>query len=705
MKRLLYILFFISLFVNAQNNPNISPWDACQDGNPIGGGIGYDAIITSGDVTVTTSDTPATLKTKIEGATSGQVVFIEGNVVMNLGTTRYFVPAGVTVASDRGNGASDGALLYTNEMKYQGSGDARPVFVSMGNGTRYTGFRFRGPYGFVGDYSPDAPGFCGEPCRRVKTGISSNWDNTEIDNMRLWNWPFSAINISRWVTGNTAYFGAARRANGSKIHHNYIHNNLQNGSGYGIDFHSSLSGHAYANVLHSNRHDIRGGMYGVSDESWEASCNVVIREFRSDITSFDLNGPDGDKVYTILNDGSGNVNQASGGSAKAIAMQSGNMAMNFEHHPEAWCDDDVWSGDRCLPKCCKSIYIHHNDFQDDGFARHGTSAIRENISLVGIPLEPGASTVSSTWYNDQDPAIAYIRIEYNRTYYGEEKGWNASGTWVNPDIHHLYDQSRTVFPVPKGNVTLLGNTVNPNWGTVSLPDVSPPTFADPPTPPGQSGQGPPTGSGDITGIRFTQTDLTQFWTPENTANPSATLEVLTTETGETYSFEAIPRASNDDKGFFTFSGSTVTMDNGSTFNPDFENPQDANGNNIYGMDVQVTSTSGKTYTQDMAFYITNLDEGGEVFVDKVEFDNTFQTMRRGQTPDLSITFNDGLSTPDNTEVYYQSDDESVISSNGTALFSGTTQFHVISRDTIGGTKFDTMTVNVNNGRGKPERKQ
>ncbi len=49
------------------------------------------------------------------------------------------------------------------------------------------------------------------------------------------------------VTNNTAY-GPYRKSVGSKIHHNYIHNNLQNGMGYGGDV-QSKEVKIYANMF------------------------------------------------------------------------------------------------------------------------------------------------------------------------------------------------------------------------------------------------------------------------------------------------------------------------------------------------------------------------------------------------------------------------------------------------------------------------
>jgi len=411
-----------------QDVVNISPWDYCQDGNPIGGGAGYDRIITSGDITITTSDTYSTFKTKIEAATSGQVVFINNDVSMdltNLGGDAILVPAGVTVASDRGNGSSEGAFLYTNQMKHNSSGYDRPVFLAAGINIRITGFTLRGPYGFSGTYASSE---AEKVLRRLKHGIASNYDNAEVDNMHIYNFPASATNFGQY-TSNSTYWGPLQYSSGHKVHHNYIHNNLQNGMGYGVST-SHAYVEVYSNVFHSHRHDIAGS--GQLDNSFEAYCNTIISEFQSDITFKQGGGAtdavNGTKVYAITSDGSGN-------SISSNPKQSGNTHHNFNMHPEYYCDGNVWEYGKCDPPAGNEVYVHHNDFQDDGVARHSQTTDMQNVSISGIPVGLG-------------------RVEYNRTVRTYLANW---GTTDNVSI--LLKQKRTLGPLPKG-ITTLGNIFN-----------------------------------------------------------------------------------------------------------------------------------------------------------------------------------------------------------------------------------------------------
>ena len=154
MRNILYILLL--LFTIGVSSQVTSPWDYCLDGNPIGGGTGYDAIVTTGTHIVSTNLSAAAFQSLVQARSSGDVVFINSNVTIdltNLNGGAILVPAGVTIASDRGNGGSEGALLFSNQVKYLGNGYERPVFVTAGTGVRFTGFTLRGPYGFSGTYS------------------------------------------------------------------------------------------------------------------------------------------------------------------------------------------------------------------------------------------------------------------------------------------------------------------------------------------------------------------------------------------------------------------------------------------------------------------------------------------------------------------------------------------------------------------------
>ena len=128
-------------------------------------------------------------------------------------------------------------------------------------------------------------------------------------------------------------YGANQHSTGHLFHHNYSHNNRNNALGYGVDVqHAEVT--IYANIFQDNRHDIGSGGYDSPDySSYEAYCNTVLGY---------------------------------------------NIAHNFDVHGNGADSPDN-------PVAGKFIYIHHNDFQDDGSGRHDQTGNLESIRIRGIP--------------------------------------------------------------------------------------------------------------------------------------------------------------------------------------------------------------------------------------------------------------------------------------------------------------------------------
>ncbi|MEP0133060.1 MAG: Ig-like domain-containing protein [Eudoraea sp.] len=308
---------------------NISPFSYCQDGNPIGGGADYDAILTTGTHIVSTNLSASAFESLVEARTSGDIVFINSGVTIDLtalGDGYIAVAAGVTIASDRGIGV--GAFLKTDQMRYLGSGSERPVFITTGPGVRFTGFRFQGPYGEPGIYTSDPD------LRRRKYGIASNWSNTEVDNLEIYNWPSGAITFNQY--SGSDFFGPNQPSTGQLAHHNYIHNVNGNNFGYGV---STQRGETkiYANIFYYNRHDIAVGSGDPDYAIYEAYCNTVLQ---------------------------------------------GGTHHNFDVHSQYGSNtdkcNDCYAGN--------TFHIHHNDFQDDAGNRFDNSGFDDvNIMIGGIP--------------------------------------------------------------------------------------------------------------------------------------------------------------------------------------------------------------------------------------------------------------------------------------------------------------------------------
>lgn len=240
---------------------------------PIGGGAGYHDIRDDGDFVVSTVDE---LLEALEKAAPGQVIFIPGRVRIDctervyIDKLKFTVPAGVTLASDRGRGNSNGGMVFSDAY------DTRPLFEVVGDEVRFTGLRVRGPN----------PKRCLEHHRRcfsegrgheyyykfpVSDGILTNANRLRVDNCELSACSHAAISL--------------RGGQGHHVHHNYIHHNQYNGLGYGVS-HDIATSLIEQNLFNFNRHSIAGT--GRPDSGYEARHNVELGTSLSHC--FDMHG-------------------------------------------------------------------------------------------------------------------------------------------------------------------------------------------------------------------------------------------------------------------------------------------------------------------------------------------------------------------------------------------------------------------------------
>jgi len=267
-------------------------------GDPIGGGEGYKDIITKGNYTVRTFEE---LRNALEKANTGQVVFIPGDVEINMtGQKALSVPAGVTVASTRGREGSKGALLFSDAEGVYG------MLVTSGDYVRITGLRIRGPH-LEQAPAPDS------------LGIVTDDFGLEVDNCDVSGFSCAAIFVRP---------GASR----AYVHHNFIHHNQRKGLGYGVlvDEADVL---VEANIFDWCRHHICGGN-GTPGTGYEARYNICRAHAIGHL--FDMHG------------------QASG---SGIAGDWMNV-----HHNTFMCLDMVSIGIRGTPS--QGAKIHHNWFYD-----------------------------------------------------------------------------------------------------------------------------------------------------------------------------------------------------------------------------------------------------------------------------------------------------------------------------------------------------
>jgi len=229
--------------------------DANPTGNPIGGGEGYTEIISRNDPRVKyIVDTRDELLSALKNARSGDVIYVEGNA--NIDMSGYFnvgVPAGVTIASNRGEDGAAGGRIYQKRLSSDSkSPDLRPIFITKGSGVRFTGLRIDGPD-------------TGVSVSEWRAGIRIEHPMAEIDNCEITGWGGAAIVF--WGTGS-----AKDMKDGGYVHHNYIHHCQGSGFGYGVVTYLGSVCLIEANYFDYTRHSIAGD--GSAGSGYEARYNI-----------------------------------------------------------------------------------------------------------------------------------------------------------------------------------------------------------------------------------------------------------------------------------------------------------------------------------------------------------------------------------------------------------------------------------------------
>lgn len=173
---------------------------------PIGGGKGYAQVVTGGDFTVKTLDE---LVAALAKAKAGQVVFVDGRAEIDC-TERVpadklviEVPAGVTLASDRGHKGSRGALIFSDWFA------TLPLIRAGGKGVRVTGIRLRGPdpkrrmahHGRAFAGGRGSKYYYSFP---ISGGIDTRFADLRVDNCEMSGWSHAAINLRAGAGPNMA---------------------------------------------------------------------------------------------------------------------------------------------------------------------------------------------------------------------------------------------------------------------------------------------------------------------------------------------------------------------------------------------------------------------------------------------------------------------------------------------------------------------
>lgn len=192
-----------------------------SDNLTLGGGEGYENIVDADDADYIVSGQDELAGALID-AGSGEIVFIDPDVSFEMGNTSLDIPEGVTVASNRGEDGSDGALIETTRGNEPGE------LFTMHAESRITGIRMRGPW-------PEGPN--GSTNSNAVTAVS---EGIEIDNCEIGQFSYAGVNLNN---------GEAH------VHHNHIYEINQSGLGYGVTMSTGRPLIEY-NYFDYNRHSI-----------------------------------------------------------------------------------------------------------------------------------------------------------------------------------------------------------------------------------------------------------------------------------------------------------------------------------------------------------------------------------------------------------------------------------------------------------------
>ena len=246
--------------------------------DPIGGGVGYSEIFTTGDYVVDTVDE---LLDALGKAKSGEVIFIEGHARIDVsGITPLTLGEGVTLASDRGRALEDGS--YSTGAKIFGASLEISSMIFASDNSRLSGLVIdgRNPYthaahhsrSFGGDWSS----FYGTSYYSLRSvnfeGIKAG-SNVRVDNCEISGFGHAAIHI-------------APNSKDVTVDHCYIHHNQTNGLGYGICHNDASTSVVEYCLFNYNRHSIAAT--GSPTTGYIARYNIEMGESLSHC--FDIHG-------------------------------------------------------------------------------------------------------------------------------------------------------------------------------------------------------------------------------------------------------------------------------------------------------------------------------------------------------------------------------------------------------------------------------
>lgn len=337
--------------------------DVPDSGNrAVGGGEKYNRKIPPSEADYMISEVENLRPVLEEEAESGDVVYIHPDATLvptDLGydyADNIPVPAGVTLASNRGINGAPGGHIHVDLV----DGVAAWPVLDIEEDVRVTGLRVSGPQWEWTESD------------EIGRGIRALGPGTEIDNCEIWGFSGTAVG-----KGHSDFYGNFSL----NVHNNYIHHNPRDGLGYGVE--SSQAAHDLIeyNLFEHNRHSIAGGGSG----GYTARFNHDIGETAISHI-FDMHRPGGARIHIHHNtiepyDHAAVDRKARAVTIRGVPKDEAWIHHNWFHNPEPPREspNNEWSQDEAITQ------MHVEEWSNVRFDKNHYGEDEPESSAIGAP--------------------------------------------------------------------------------------------------------------------------------------------------------------------------------------------------------------------------------------------------------------------------------------------------------------------------------